>query len=161
MSKKILYITAPLTLLLLVCSISIYSNFHPDRVHEMTGHNRVIAKAIDSSDETIHVLAADWPHTFWRPFFLGESEWPERYDSAKFYKSNDGTIIAFLAKEHNAKNALYVAAYDFKNHSGYESSSISQPSVLHAIIVELLEQREGREENPIEIPSLNSGLYTH
>jgi len=143
-----------------LCMIVIYLNFHPGRRCEIPGPSHLFAQAIDSADETLHVKAADWPYTFWQPFLLGDAAWPERYSVARFFRSKDGSVVAFLAQERNAPDPLYVTAYDFKNHNGFEAKNAGSGALdNHAKVVELLGQRGGPEELPIEIPPLNSGLY--
>lgn len=144
-----------------LAAAALYMNFHPKRSYEIPGAGRLFAQAIDSADETIHVQAADWPHTFWKPFFLGDgAEWPERYTVSQFYRSKDGSVVAFLAQERGEAEPSYVAAYDFKAHEKIRAERAEGGvSACHEKIAELLAQRGGREETSLEIPSLNSGLY--
>jgi hypothetical protein len=146
--------------LLFACSL--YKNFHPKRVYEIPGSARLFAQGINSSDETIHVKAADWPHTFWKPFLLGDAEWRERYSEAQFFRSKDGTVAVFLAQEHKSPEPLYLAAYDYKTHERFEAGKMDGgASACHKRVGNLLDERGGREETPIEVPALNSGLYDH
>lgn len=139
---------------------ALYRNFHPQRAYGVPGSARIFAEGIDSADETIHVKVADWPYTFWKPFFLGEAEWPERYLKAQFFRSKDGSVVVFLAQERTSPEAAYTAAYDFKAHEGYEAGKMDGgAAACHKKIAGLLDERSGREETPIEIPPLNSGLY--
>lgn len=138
----------------------LHRNFHPKRAYEIPGTARIFAEGIDSADETIHVNAADWPHTFLKPFFLGDAEWPERYSKTQFFRSKDGSVVAFLAQERHSAEPSYVAAYDFKAHQGFEAGKMDGgAAACHQKVVGLLDERGGREETPIEIPGLNSGLY--
>jgi hypothetical protein len=140
----------------------IYSNFHPKRAYEIPGTARIFAEGIESADETIHVKVADWPHTFWEPFFLGDAAWPERYSKTQFYRSKDGSVVAFLAQERHSADPGYVAAYDFKAHEGFEAGNMDGGApACHQKVLRLFEERGGRESIPIEIPSLNSGLYSN
>jgi len=142
------------------CAIVICLNFRPNRTYEIPGPSHLFAQAIDSADETLHVKAADWPYTFWQPFLLGDAAWPERYSVARFFRSKDGSVVALLAQERNALAPLYVTAYDFKNHKRFEAKNADGGALgNHTKVVELLGQRGGPEELPIEIPPLNSGLY--
>jgi hypothetical protein len=143
-----------------LCVVVLYLNFHPKRTYEIPGSNRLFAQAIDSADETLHVKVADWPYTFWQPVLLGDAAWPERHSVARFFRSKDGSIVALLAQERNASEALYVTAYDFKNHEKFEArDSDGGACGNNAKVIELLKERGGPEESPIEIPPLNSGLY--
>jgi len=147
-------------LIIAVFAALIYRNFHPKRAYEIPGFGRIFAEGINSADETIDVKAADWPYTFWKPFFLGDAEWRERYTRAQFFRSKDGSVVAFLAQEHNAIEAVYVSAYDFKTHEEFDAEKMDGGALsFHKKVSGLLDKRGGREETPIEIPGLNSGLY--
>jgi hypothetical protein len=141
-------------------TIVVYQNFHPKRIYEIPGENRIFAEAIDSADETIYVKAADWPRTFWKPFFLGDADWQERYAKTQYYLSNDGSVVALLVQEHNSPKSAYIAAYDFKTHEGFHADKMNGGiPACHQKVEELLGKRGDRKESPIEIPSLNSGIY--
>ena len=143
-----------------ICAAILYLNFHPSRTYEIPGSHRLFAQAIDSADETVHVKAGDWPHTFWQPFLLGDAAWLERYRVAQFFRSKDGSVVAFFAQDLNVPEPLYVAAYDFKDHKRFDAGNAQGGEwSCNAAVIELMEQRGGREESPIEIPPLNSGLY--
>ena len=146
--------------ILAICVAVLCLNFHPTRTYEIPGSHRLFAQAIDSADETLHVKAGDWPHTFWQPFLLGDAAWPERYSVAQFFRSKDGSVVVLLAQDRKASAPLYVAAYDFKDHERFDSSNAQGgASSCNAAVIELIGERGGREESPIEIPPLNSGLY--
>ncbi len=141
---------------------AVIRGFYPKARYELpvSKNKRLFAQAIESSDETIHVKASDWPYTFWKPFTLGDAEWRERYTTSQFFWSNDRTVVAFFAQEKSDVRPYYVSAYDYSAHEFFGGSTTSKSKEnLNREIETLLNERGGRETSPIEIPGLNSGLY--
>jgi hypothetical protein len=145
-----------------VVTFASWRGFHPNSRHDlsMESGRRLFSVAIDSADGTVLVKAADWPHTFLRPFTLGESNWPERFTVSKFYWSKDKSVVVFQAQEKGENRPIYVGYYDFRDHKALSRDISGEPKdVCHAKIEKLLSERGGREDKPIEIPAPNTGAY--
>lgn len=124
------------------------------------GRNRLFAVALDSADETILVQAADWPYTFFKPFTLGEANWPEKYLTSSYGWSKDGSLAVWYAQERDSDEVLFMAAYDYNKHKGIDLEKFHWDRMAcNRTIFELLSSRGGRNSIPIEIPGPNSGLY--
>lgn len=153
--KSIRVIIISTVCIIAITAFIVFRNFYPDRIYSLPGKNRIFAQAIDSADETVHLKAADWPYTFWAPFLLGDAFWPEKYVKAELYQSKDQTFVALRILAHNENEARYYSAYDFSNHKAFHGGVPD----AHDAILQVMLQRGNCEDKPIEVPSLNSGLY--
>ena len=160
--KTVLSVVAILAVWLLAVGNFIVRDFYPSRRLELTSGkpNRLFAIALDSPDGCLLVQAGDWPHTFAKPFTLGVLSWPGENSWVEFYWSNDGSIVAALARDDHDASSSYVAAYDYKNHIPIELSSMAwDKKSCNDRIAILMATGGGRRNESVEVPSLNTGLY--
>ncbi len=137
-----------------------FSPLNSLEIRSKNENHRLIMVAVDSADGTILVKACDWPHTFFSPFVLGDSAWPEKYVSATCYWSRDGSLAVWETQDVNDKGKIYEAAYDFREHLSIDAQRYAwNTHACNEAIAELVAERGGLESTAIDIPSLNSGMY--
>lgn len=152
-----------LIILVIGTAVVVACRFNPPNSLAITSkdeNHRLLAVAVDSADGTILVKACDWPHTFFSPFVLGDSAWPEKHVSATYYWSRDGSLAVWEAQNVNDKTKIYKAAYDFREHLSIDAQRYTWNNhACNEAIAELIAERGGLESTAIDIPSLNSGMY--
>jgi|GEM_PF-2589862 len=144
-------------------SISFYvtrRNFFPSEAREILGPikgNRVFAKKIESRDATVGIMVSDWPYTFFKPYFLGEGEWPEKFSTIEYFWSADGSVFACRVKEIESSATLWESAYDFEKHAVIaQDSSFLKKSDCDKAIANLLEARGGKSDSAAMIPDVKN-----
>ncbi len=139
-----------------------YRSFYPTSRYDLPGEDgkRLFSVLIDSADGKVLIKAADWPYTFFAPFTLGESNWPERDEVSKFHWSKDKSVAVFLAKQKGESAPIYSGAYDFQEHKGMERKASKELKEFFSKKIEtLLSERGGLEDAAVEIPAPNTGAY--
>lgn len=139
-----------------------YRIFYPSSRYDLYEEDgkRLFSFLIDSADGTVLIKATDWPYTFFAPFTLGESNWPERYEVCKFHCSKDKSVAVFLSQQKGESAPSYSAAYDFREHIAMQREAPSQLKESFSKKIEtLLSERGGLEDAVIEIPAPNTGAY--
>ena len=163
--KKLLCISLGLFCIIAAIALAILVNqFYPSHRVELPGipgsTNRIFVKAVESIDTSLSVYASDWPHTFSRPFMLGEADRSDSYSFFEYYWSVDGSVIVNRTKEKNSPIVLNTAAYDFKNHRVLDPSTFGwNRTECDRLIFELVETRGGRSLHVVEIPDIKSGHF--
>lgn len=135
----------------------VYRFFPGDRV-EIRGPNaanRAFSYKTGFVDTSIHLCAADWPHSFWEPVNLGDLYWPEIFSSRTVHWSHDGSVIAVRTCWKTGPAELFTTAYDFHNHQFFgQVGSVGNPLEIDRRIQSLLAERGGVGESE---PNIDDG----
>ena len=96
--------------------------FHPSYSTPIVGpagprHHAFIADVGGFGLCELLVSASDWPHTFSKPFVLGDVFRGDLYDSASIFWSQDGSVLVLRVKPHGQAAEIFEAAYDFQTHT--------------------------------------------
>ena len=114
-----------------------WSWFHPTDSYPIVGpagtkHRAFIADVGGFGLCELLVSASDWPHTFSRPFVLGDIFQADPYGPTGVFWTRDGSVLVLCAKPPGQAPEVFEAAYDFQAHDAFTSCDSRIAALIQA-----------------------------
>jgi hypothetical protein len=119
----VILISCPIVLILISSYVWWYQ-FNPNDITKAVdgpagSANRVFIDTNGFADPIFTLYAVDWPHTFEKPFCVGDTY--RKYGGwGDFHWSADGSLVVMIYQDNQVSLPYYAAAYDYREHQGYQ-----------------------------------------